>query len=76
MKEQELDKYLGENVHCIFQDGDVIIGKLFKVVNHEDVNGNLHSVKNGYYVEYINHPHAKGIDFCKSLVKKIKRWSF
>lgn len=71
MKEQELDKYVGEFVKITDFENDVNFGTLYKIKNHIVSRYNteeIHSVKDGYFLECLK----KNIDYRKSHIKKIE----
>lgn len=71
MKEDELDKYLGEFVKIKDFDNNIEFGNLYKIKDGICIRRGqeeYHPINNGYYLECIN----KGVCYRKSHIKKIE----
>ena len=71
MKEQYLDKFVGEFVKITDLENDVNYGKLYKITNsivNRYGEQEIHAINNGYFLE----GYTKNIDYRKSHIKKIE----
>ena len=71
MKEQDLDKYVGEFVKITDFENDINYGKLYKIkdgIVNRNGQKEFHSINNGYFLE----SYTKRIDYRKSHIKKIE----
>ena len=71
MKEQDLDKYVGEFVKITDFENEPFFGTLYKIkdgVVERNGQKEFHSINNGYFLE----GWKSGYDFRKSHIKKIE----
>lgn len=71
MKEQDLDKYVGEFVKITDFENDINYGVLYKIkdgIVNRNGQKEFHSFSNGYFLE----GYTKNIDYRKSHIKKIE----